>query len=153
MQTNCGISIQEMARRSGLSEHTLRYYERIGLIAPIPRDLSSRHRRYPLESLPLMEILTCLRGTGMPLTEIRRFLDLRQSGVLAAAEIKALFLAHAAEVARELETAQVRLAYLQGKAAFWDAVEAGDKAKAQQMTAVNQETARVLVGMTKHAKR
>jgi DNA-binding transcriptional MerR regulator len=40
------LTIQDVSRRSGLSEPTLRYYEEVGLIGPIERDPSSRHRRY-----------------------------------------------------------------------------------------------------------
>ncbi len=73
-----------MARQSGLSEHTLRYYERIGLLTPISRDRSSSHRRYSAETVGIVESLSCLRGTGMPLEDIRTFLNLRQQGSLAA---------------------------------------------------------------------
>jgi MerR family transcriptional regulator, copper efflux regulator len=41
-----GLSIQDVSRRSGLSEPTLRYYEQVGLIGPVERDQSSGHRRY-----------------------------------------------------------------------------------------------------------
>ena len=45
------FTVQEAALRSGLSEHTLRYYERVHLIPSILRDKSSRHRRYTQEDL------------------------------------------------------------------------------------------------------
>jgi MerR family transcriptional regulator, copper efflux regulator len=45
------LSIQDVSRRSGLSEPTLRYYEEIGLIGSIARDPSSRHRRYREEEV------------------------------------------------------------------------------------------------------
>lgn len=41
-----GLSIQEVSRRTGLSEPTLRYYEQVGLVGPVERDASSGHRRY-----------------------------------------------------------------------------------------------------------
>jgi DNA-binding transcriptional MerR regulator len=40
------LTIQDVSRRSGLSEPTLRYYEEVGLIGPVSRDASSGHRRY-----------------------------------------------------------------------------------------------------------
>jgi hypothetical protein len=40
------FTIQDVSRRSGLSEPTLRYYEEVGLIGPVDRDASSGHRRY-----------------------------------------------------------------------------------------------------------
>jgi MerR family transcriptional regulator, copper efflux regulator len=45
------LTIQDVSRRSGLSEPTLRYYEEVGLIGPIDRDASSGHRRYRNEDL------------------------------------------------------------------------------------------------------
>lgn len=74
------LTIQEMARQSGLSEHTLRYYERIGLLTPIPRDGSSGHRRFPPETVQLVESLACLRGTGMTVADMRHYLQLNERG-------------------------------------------------------------------------
>jgi DNA-binding transcriptional MerR regulator len=47
---DAGLPIQEVARRTGFSESTLRYYERIGLVGPVPRDQSSSHRRYSAQA-------------------------------------------------------------------------------------------------------
>ena len=125
------LTIQEMARQSGLSEHTLRYYERIGLLTPIPRDRSSGHRRYSADMALVVESLSCLRGTGMPLEDIRTFLHLRQRGNLAAREQKALFAAHLAVLAEEMEQMKVRVEYLADKVAYWTAVEAGNRDEAE----------------------
>ncbi len=125
------LTIQEMARQSGLSEHTLRYYERIGLLTPIPRDRSSGHRRYSADTVSVIESLSCLRGTGMSLGDIRTFLRLRQQGSLAATEQKALFTSHLAAVTEEMEQIKTRMEYLAGKVAYWTAVEAGDMDKAE----------------------
>jgi len=50
-----GLTIQEMSQQSGLSAYTLRYYERIGLLKPIPRNQSSGHRLYSPETVALVE--------------------------------------------------------------------------------------------------
>src|SRR5690349_1245444 len=60
------LTIQETSATTGLSVHTLRYYERIGLIHPISRS-TSRHRRYREEDLRWIEFLLRLRATGMPI--------------------------------------------------------------------------------------
>jgi DNA-binding transcriptional MerR regulator len=52
-----GLAIQEVARCTGFSEATLRYYERIGLIGRVPRDQSSSHRRYASETVDTLEAL------------------------------------------------------------------------------------------------
>ena len=127
------LTIQEMARRSGLSEHTLRYYERIGLLTPVPRDGSSGHRRYSADMAEVIESLSYLRGTGMPLEDIRVYLHLRRQGNLVAAEQKSLFESHLAAVTEELEQTKIRMKYLAGKVAYWAAVEAGDLEEAEKV--------------------
>jgi len=59
------LTIQDVSRRSGLSEPTLRYYEEVGLIGPVDRDASSGHRRYRDEDLDTLQALACLRAMGM----------------------------------------------------------------------------------------
>jgi DNA-binding transcriptional MerR regulator len=137
-----GLTIQEMARQSGLSEHTLRYYERVGLLTAIPRDNSSGHRRYPLETVDVIESLACLRGTGMSIGDMRRYLELRKQGSGAAEEQRALFAAHKAVLEREMEILKTRMEYLAGKVAFWEAIGAGDTEKARVIGAANRQIAR-----------
>lgn len=128
LETTDALTIGDMAARSGLSEHTLRYYERIGLIQPIPRDNSSGHRRYSPETALLVESLACLRAAGLPLEDMRTFLALHARGNAAAAEQKALLTAHKAVIEKEIGRQQRRLKYLEAKVAYWGAVEAGDAA-------------------------
>ncbi len=56
------FTIQDVSRRSGLSEPTLRYYEQVGLVGPVDRDENSGHRRYRDEDLHTLEALACLRA-------------------------------------------------------------------------------------------
>jgi MerR family transcriptional regulator, copper efflux regulator len=59
------FTIQDVSRRSGLSEPTLRYYEEVGLIGPVDRDARSGHRRYSGEDVDTLQMLACLRAMGM----------------------------------------------------------------------------------------
>ncbi|MFE1961666.1 MerR family transcriptional regulator [Streptomyces sp. NPDC059479] len=80
------LTVQEMARRSGFSEPTLRYYEKIGLLGPVARDESSGHRRYEPATVARVEALSCLRSAGMTVSGMRRYLGParpRKSKVLA----------------------------------------------------------------------
>src|SRR5882757_2906980 len=63
------LTIQQVSRHTGLAESALRYYERIGLIGAVPRDESSGHRRYPPDLVAAIEALSCLRGSGMSVSE------------------------------------------------------------------------------------
>jgi DNA-binding transcriptional MerR regulator len=138
------LTIKQMAAQSGMSEYTLRYYEKIGLIQPIPRDGSSGHRRYSADTVQRVEALSCLRASGLSLDDMRQYLRLRERGDEAAAEQKALFVAHAEEVAEEIRQLTIRQRYLSGKVAYWDARMNGDLELAEQIAAQNQEIAKEL---------
>ncbi len=112
------LTIQEVAQRSGFSEPTLRYYERIGLIDPVPRDPSSRHRRYAPEMVERIEALACLRATGMGIDELRAYLAGVEVGRAAAPQMVALFSEHAARLEEEMRRMRVRHAYITAKAAL-----------------------------------
>ena len=75
-----GLTVQETAERTGLSEHTLRYYERAGLLTAVRRDGSSGHRRYSADDVARISTLACLRATGMPLDQMRRYFTLAAEG-------------------------------------------------------------------------
>jgi len=120
------LTIQDVSRRSGLSEPTLRYYEEVGLIGPIDRDASSGHRRYRDEDLDTVQILACLRGMGMGIEDMRTYQANRMRGRAAAAEQRDLLLRHADRVEAEIETLRTHLDYLREKAALWDARDRGD---------------------------
>src|SRR5262245_65857761 len=83
------LSIAEAAEISGLSAHTLRYYERTGLLAPVGRN-GSGHRRYRETDLELIAFLAKLRATGMPIREVRRYAELMRAGDATNAERLAL---------------------------------------------------------------
>ena len=125
-----GLTIQEVSRRSGLSEPTLRYYEKIGLLGPIARDESSGHRRYSAAGLQTAQTLACLRVAGTSVEEMRRYLRLLELG--AAAEQRDLFSAQADRLSAHIDRLQWSLTYLQQKAKIWDARERGDEAADQR---------------------
>jgi MerR family copper efflux transcriptional regulator len=120
------LTIQDVSRRSGLSEPTLRYYEEVGLIGPVDRDASSGHRRYRDEDLDTLQALACLRAMGMGIEDMRTYQANRARGRAAAAEQRDLLLRHAERVEAEIATLHTHLDYLREKAALWDARDRGD---------------------------
>jgi DNA-binding transcriptional MerR regulator len=120
------LTIQEVSRRSGLSEPTLRYYEEVGLIGPIARDASSGHRRYSEEEVDALQALACLRAMGVGIEEMRTYQANRALGHARAGEQRDLLLRHAERVEAEIETLHVHLDYLRAKAALWDARDRSD---------------------------
>jgi DNA-binding transcriptional MerR regulator len=114
-------SIGEIAADSGLSVHTLRYYERIGLIEPVPR-ASSGHRQYSPRTLERIEALSYLRASGMSVEDMRTYMDNLARGDAAAAEHAELLFAHARKLEEEIAQLRIRHGYIEAKASFWKAV-------------------------------
>ncbi len=73
------ISIDEVAHRMGISKDTLRYYEKEGLLPPI-RKGANGHRRYTDDDMGWVRTLQLLRGTGMPIREMKEFVALTWAG-------------------------------------------------------------------------
>jgi MerR family copper efflux transcriptional regulator len=121
------LTIQDMSRRSGLTEPTLRYYEEVGLIGPVERDASSGHRRYRDEDVDTVQILACLRTMGMGIEDMRTYQANRGRGRTAAGEQRDLLLDHAERVEAQIATLRTHLDYLHEKAAVWDARDRGDE--------------------------
>ncbi len=133
------FTLQEVVNRSGLSEHTLRYYERIGLIDEVDRDRSSGHRRYTEEDLHIIEALACLRATGMSIEDMRKYREHLQEGIAKASQQVELFETHRQKLEIELAKKQEHLRYLEHKVDFWKAVLAGDYAKVNEIGMVTAD--------------
>lgn len=116
------LTIDEVAQRTGLTAHTLRYYERIGLIAPVPRAPGGQ-RRYATADLDWIEFLLRLRDTRMPVAQMLAFARLRAEGDATVPQRRALLEAHLAEVNASLRAMQQAAAVLDTKITFYRAAE------------------------------
>ena len=112
------LSIAEAAEISGLSAHTLRYYERAGLLEPVGRN-GSGHRRYREADLERITFLARLRATGMPIREVRRYAELMQEGEATNVDRLATLEAHRDAVLAGLETTARNLELIDWKIAFY----------------------------------
>ncbi|QTE72319.1 MerR family transcriptional regulator [Clostridiales bacterium FE2011] len=72
-------SIQDVSNKTGLSTHTLRYYEKEGLISGVERSQGG-FRQYSEEDLERLGLIRCLKNTGMSIQEIARFVKLTHEG-------------------------------------------------------------------------
>ncbi|MEK4517012.1 MerR family transcriptional regulator [Paenibacillus sp. FSL H8-0122] len=70
-----GYSIKETAERTGMPEDTIRYYEKIGLL-PRAKRKGNSHRIYSDADLEMMQMISCLKKTGMSLDDMRPYLNL-----------------------------------------------------------------------------
>ena len=108
----------QTAERSGFSLDTLRYYERIGLLDPVERT-SSGHRRFDEDDLEWLEVLRCLRDTGMPIAQMCRYADLARGGEATFAERLGLLTEHDAAVQERIAVLQAQREHLQEKIGWY----------------------------------
>jgi len=110
-----GVTIAEAARRTGVSVHTLRYYERAGLVvSPVDRTSGGR-RRYRELDLKWIIICTKLRATGMPIKGLRRYAELVAAGPGNEEERLEFLEAHRTEVLTRLAEIQENLKLIDHK--------------------------------------
>lgn len=108
------LSIAEAAEVTGLTAHTLRYYERTGLLEPVSRN-GSGHRRYREADLEQITFLTRLRATGMPIRDVRRYAELMKAGEATNQERLALLEAHRDAVLAGVEATARNLELIEWK--------------------------------------
>ena len=116
------LTIQQVATATGLSVHTLRYYERCDLIAPIHRARNG-HRRYSEQDIRWIHFLTKLRMTGMPLRQIQEYATLLRQRPDAVQERRALLEAHRQTVVTQLQALQENLAVIDWKIQHYKDIE------------------------------
>ena len=134
----------EASKLSGLPESTLRYYETIGLIDPIRRDASSKHRVYDEDNINILISIACLSATGMSLKDMRTYLGNRGKGAQVANEQIDLLNAQRTRLMEEARYLKLRQRYVETKVSYWRAVAAGDDAEARAIAQYSKEIAREL---------
>ena len=72
-------TIGEISRITGISTHTLRYYDRIGIFKPEYVDPETGYRYYTYDQFWYIDIITCCRKLNMPLERIKAVLDLHDN--------------------------------------------------------------------------
>lgn len=73
------FTIKQVAAATGISTHTLRYYESLGLIHPIDR-ADNTHRRYTQDDVNWIQFLLKMRATGMSIQDMQAFAELQRRG-------------------------------------------------------------------------
>jgi DNA-binding transcriptional MerR regulator len=116
-------SIAEVAERSGLSADTLRYYEKIGLIEPPPRDSGGR-RTYTEDDLAWVAFLLKMRSTGMPIRMMKEYADLRRLGPITVGRRKDILVEHREEILLRMAEMQAFLDVLDHKITHYTEIAA-----------------------------
>lgn len=117
-----GYTIRTMAERCGMTAHTLRYYERVGLIQPVGR-AHNGHRRYSEQDEAWLNFLHCMRATNMPIREMQRYAALRERGDETSLERRKILEDHQAAIAEQIQALQKAHSVLTHKIANYRKLE------------------------------
>lgn len=113
-------TISEVVAVTGLTAHTLRWYERIGLMPHIDRSHTGQ-RRYSNKDLDWLEFVNKLRMTGMPVADMVRYAELVRAGASTYGERRELLEATRRDVLTRIGELQDALAVLDRKIGFYSA--------------------------------
>ena len=119
-----GVTISEASRKYGLTPDTLRYYERIGLIPPVPRTKSGI-RDYGEESCGWIELMKCMRAAGVQIEALAEYVALYQQGEATLGARRALLAGQREQLAARMAEMQRSLDRLDEKIRRYDLGLAG----------------------------
>jgi|SRR6266496_106568 len=108
------LTVKEASEFTGLTAHTLRYYERIGLIQPVARNAGG-HRRYAQTDLEHLMFLHCLRDSGMSIQGMQQYANLVSQGRVTMDARRELLESHKHEVQARIRELEDKLAIIDAK--------------------------------------
>jgi DNA-binding transcriptional MerR regulator len=113
------MTIAEVSAKFGLSQDTLRYYERIGLIPPVNRS-KSKIRDYTEEDCKWVEFIRCMRSSGLPIEALIEYVTLFQEGDETAVARKELLIEQRDNLVLKMEEMKNTVERLNGKIARYE---------------------------------
>ena len=134
-----GLSIGQVAERTGLSVHALRFYEREGILAEPVRRESSGRRIYTEDDVNWLDMCIRFRSSGMPLETIRRYTDLVRQGPGNEADRLALLQSHQRHVESQLADLTACLAVITHKVEIYSQAVAEGNANCVWVTPTPQD--------------
>ncbi|WP_025848756.1 MerR family transcriptional regulator [Paenibacillus ehimensis] len=108
------FTIQQVAKKTSLSVHALRYYEKMGLIHPIKRDTNG-HRRYSETDLEWIQCIQNLRTSQIPISDIQKFIKLNRQDHFNYKEILKLIERHEKRLLNQIRDLQEALFFLRNQ--------------------------------------
>ncbi|OKP94423.1 MerR family transcriptional regulator [Paenibacillus sp. P32E] len=124
------LTIQEMSRLTGLSAHTLRYYEKVGMLEGVSRN-EQGYRAYSEADVSWVQFLVILRELDIPIREMKRYSDLRSQGPSTVHERRLMLEAHQSRVQQQMRKLGDNLGKIADKIQYYkvmeEEVEAGIK--------------------------
>jgi DNA-binding transcriptional MerR regulator len=116
------FTIQRISKMTGLTVHTLRYYEKMGLLNDVERD-GNGYRQYSETDIAWIDFLICLRILGMSVTDMKQFSDLRSQGNSTISARRELLEIHQSKVLEEINILKDNLSKIEEKIGYYKKME------------------------------
>ncbi len=120
------MNIKEFSEITGISAHTLRYYEKIGILQEVKRNASG-HRNYTERDIVWAEFINRLKETGMPLAQIKEYASLRKRGECTAKTRMNLLEQHALVLKQKITEEQQHLKKINEKIQHYEKLLSNEK--------------------------
>jgi len=114
-----GYSIAEVAEKTNLTAHTLRYYEKEGLLPFVDRS-NPGNRDFKTKDLEWLELICCLKNTGMPIKKIKEYIELCLKGDNTIDVRRQIFIKHREDVIEQIAELNKNLDKINGKINYYD---------------------------------
>lgn len=118
-------SIKDMAEHMGVTAHTLRYYEKEGIIPFVDRD-DQGNRVYKDHTIDWLGFIKCLRETGMSIKDLKHFATLSMSGDHTIPERKEILYAHRKIMEKQLEDTITYLKKINWKIEYYESLSSDE---------------------------
>ncbi|KKI90744.1 MerR family transcriptional regulator [Bacillus sp. SA1-12] len=118
-------SISEVSKELNLTPYTLRYYDKEGLI-PFVERTSGGTRLFKESDIEALKVIECLKSTGMPIKEIKHFIDWCSEGDSTLQQRYAMFMERKATVEAQIEELKKAMEVIEHKCLYYKtALDAG----------------------------
>ena len=114
-------TIKEFSEKMNLSSSTLRYYEKEGLL-PSSKRRNNGHRQYDDSDIPWVTVITCLRSTGMSVSDVRHYVELCKQGDNTVRERKQIILDQKKKIEDQLREVKQHLETINKKIDLYDEI-------------------------------
>ncbi|AIQ62586.1 HTH-type transcriptional regulator AdhR [compost metagenome] len=120
-------TINEVATACNVSAHTIRFYDKEGLLPFVTRN-STRNRQFSEADLEMMKLICCLKNSGMQVKEIKQYIDLCMQGEETAQARRELMVDHRKAILKQIDDYKKNLNIVDLKIAFYDSYLAAPQA-------------------------
>lgn len=115
-------SIKDVSKITGLTDHTIRYYEKIGLLPYVTRNKNGV-REFTEDDVFWIDIIKCLKNTGMPINHIKSIVDLSLEGEHTSCQRKSILIEHRDKILFQIKELQNNLEKIDLKIAWYEGHE------------------------------